>query len=34
MVTARKHYEIDETFFDPDRERSSWDTADAGSLYK
>lgn len=34
MVTARKNYEIDETFFDPDRERSSWDTADAGSLYK
>ncbi len=34
LVTGGRHYEIDETFFDPDRERSSWDTADAGSLYK
>ena len=34
MVLEPKHYEIDETFYDPFRKRSSWDTADPGSLYK
>ena len=33
MVLTPNHYEIDETFFDPFRQRSSWDTADPGALY-
>lgn len=33
-VNQGGHYEIDETYFDPFREKSSWDTADASSLYK
>lgn len=34
FVKQGKHYEIDETYYDPFRERSSWDTADPASLYK
>lgn len=34
MVAGGQHYEIDETFSDPFRKRSSWDNADPGSLYK
>ena len=34
MVKEGKHYEIDETFSDPFRKKSSWDNADPGSLYK
>ena len=34
MVRDGHHYEIDETFSDPFRKRSSWDTADPGALYK
>ena len=33
-IKQGKHYEIDETFYDPFRERSAWDTADPASLYK
>ena len=34
MVAEGHHYEIDETFSDPFRQRSSWDNADPGTLYK
>ena len=34
MVLTPNHYEIDETFSDPFRERSSWDKADPSALYK
>ena len=34
MVLGGHHYEIDETVSDPFREKSPWDTADPGSLYK
>ena len=34
MVAGGHHYEIDETFSDPFRKRSSWDNADPGTLYK
>ena len=34
FVRQGKHYEIDETFSDPFRERSAWDNYDPSSLYK
>ena len=34
FITKGKHLEIDETVYDPFREKSSWDTADPASLYK
>ena len=34
MVLQPNHYEIDETFSDPFREKSSWDNYDPSSLYK
>ncbi|MBO4536164.1 MAG: carboxylesterase family protein [Bacteroidales bacterium] len=34
MVLEPNHYEIDQTFYEPFRKKSSWDTADPGSLYK
>jgi Esterase/lipase len=34
MVFGKKRYQIDETFFDPDREISSWDRTTANELYK
>lgn len=34
LVREGRHFEIDETFSDPFRERSAWDTADPGALYK
>ena len=34
FVKQGRHYEIDETFSDPFREKSSWDTADPSTLYK
>lgn len=34
FVRQGRHYEIDETFYDPFREKSPWDTADPASLYK
>jgi len=34
MVSAGRRYEIDMTVYDPDREKSDWDTADPGSLYR
>jgi len=34
FVRQGKHYEIDETFSDPFRERPAWDTAAPGALYK
>ena len=34
FVIQGKHYEIDETFSDPLREKTSWDTADPSTLYK
>ena len=34
FITKGKHLEIDETVYEPFREKSSWDTADPASLYK
>ena len=34
FVMQGRHLEIDTTVYDPFREKSSWDTADPGSLYK
>ena len=34
VISTGRHYEIDETFYDPDRPKSPWDTADPNSLYK
>ena len=34
MVRDGRHYEIDETFYDPFREKSSWDSASAATMYK
>lgn len=34
FVKQGRHYEIDETFSDPFREKSPWDTADPAALYK
>lgn len=33
-VKQGRHYEIDETFYDPFREKTSWDTADPSTLYR
>ena len=34
MVAGARHFEIDETFSDPFRQRPSWDTAKPDALYK
>jgi len=34
VISTGRHYEIDETFYDPERPRSPWDNADPNSLYK
>ena len=34
MVTDPRHYEIDETIYDPNRKKTSWDTAKPDALYK
>ena len=34
MVAEGHHYEIDETFSDPFRKKSSWDNYDPSALYK
>ena len=34
VVAPGRHYEIDETFFDPDRPASPWDSASPDSVYR